>query len=210
MSEIIQRSPEWIAERLGKVTASRVADVIAKTKSGPSTSRQNYMAELVAERLTGVPTEKFTSPAMQWGTDTEAQARAAYAFYAEVDVKEVGFIEHPRIPMTGASPDGLVSHDGSTELKCPGTATHIGTLLGDPIPAKYITQMQWQMVCSERAWCDFVSYDPRLPGSMQIFVQRVPRNPEMISALEKEVVDFLAELEVKVRSLRERYERKAA
>lgn len=208
MSE--QGTPEWFAARLGKVTASRVADVIAKTKTGWGASRANYMAELIAERLTGVPAEKYTNGAMQWGTDTEPQARAAYSFYAETDVTEVGFIEHPRIPMTGASPDGLIGIDGLVECKCPNTATHLDTLLGGEIPAKYITQMQWQLACTERQWCDWVSYDPRLPGSMQLFVRRVHRDDTMIADLEKLVREFLAEIEAKVRALRERYEQKVA
>ena len=208
MSE--QRSPEWFAQRLGKVTASRVADVIAKTKTGWGASRANYMAELVAERLTGVQATQYSNAAMQWGTETEPSARDAYSFYADVDVVEVGFIEHPRIAMTGASPDGLVGDAGLVELKCPNTATHIETLLGDPIPAKYITQMQWQMACTGRQWCDWVSYDPRLPGSMHLFVQRVSKDNEAIAELETAVADFLAELEAKVCALRERYEQKAA
>ena len=207
MSE--QGSTEWLAERLGKVTASRVADVIAKTKSGWGASRTNYMAQLIAERLTGVLGDQFTNAAMKWGTDTEPQARAAYSFFAEVDVREVGFIGHPKIPLTGASPDGLVGSDGLVEFKCPNTATHIDTLLGAPIDAKYIVQMQWQMASTERKWCDWVSYDPRLPGSMRLFAQRVHRNDAMISELEKHVVQFLAEIELKVRALREQYERRA-
>ncbi len=208
MSE--QGSPEWLAERLGKATASRIADVIARTKTGWGASRANYMAELIAERLTGIPSERYVNAAMQWGKDTEPQARAAYAFYADVDVVEVGFVDHPTIPLTGASPDGLVGADGLVELKCPNTATHIDALLGAPIPAKYIAQMQWQMACCERAWCDWVSYDPRLPGAMQLFVQRVHRDAAMIAELEKLIPEFLAEVEIKVRALRDRYERKVA
>lgn len=210
MSDMVQGSPEWLAARLGKVTASRIADVVAKTKTGWGASRANYEAELIAERLTGISAEKFTNAAMQWGTETEPSARDAYSFYADADVTEVGFIAHPRIPMTGASPDGLVAIDGLVEFKCPNTATHLATLLGDPIDARYIKQMQWQMAVCERAWCDWVSFDPRVPSSMQLFVQRVQRDDAMIAELEKAVVDFLAEIEVKVRTLRERYERKAA
>lgn len=207
---MVQGSPEWFAARVGKVTASRVADVIAKTKTGWGASRANYMAELIAERMTGNPAESYTNAAMKWGTETEPEARAAYCFYADTDVAEVGFIDHPTIPMTGASPDGLIGTDGLVEIKCPNTATHIDTLLGSAIPAKYIVQMQWQMVCTDRKWCDWVSYDPRLPGSMQLFVQRVVRAAALIAELEKNVTEFLAEIEVKVRALRERYERKVA
>jgi putative phage-type endonuclease len=201
-----QGSAEWIAERLGKVTASRVADVVAKTKTGWGASRANYMAELIAERLTGVPTEQYTNAAMKWGIATEPEARAVYAFLADADVVEVGFVAHPTIDMTGASPDGLVGTDGLVEIKCPNTATHIDTLLGTPIPQKYMLQMQWQMACTRRAWCDWVSYDTRLPGSMRVFIQRVPPVDEVITSLEHDVEDFLAELSVKIANLRERYE----
>lgn len=208
--EIEQGSDAWIAARLGKVTASRVADVIAKTRNGWGASRANYMAELVAERLTGTRAEQYTNAAMQWGTEKEPEARTTYSFCADTDVVQVGFVDHPKIPMTGTSPDGLVGIDGLVEFKCPNTATHIDTLLGDPIDAKYISQMQWQMACTERQWCDWVSYDPRLPTSMRLFVRRVERDNTMIAELEKLIVEFLAETEVKVRALTERYIRIAA
>jgi putative phage-type endonuclease len=210
VSEQQQGSQEWIAARLGKVTASRVADVIAKTKTGWGASRANYMAELIAERLTGAPGDQFINAAMKWGIETEAEARAAYAFYVDVDVVEVGFIEHPKIPSTGASPDGQVGDDGLVEFKCPNTATHIDTLLGGPIAAKYIAQMQWQMACTNRRWCDWVSYDPRLPGSMRLFVQRLQRDEVMIAELEKLIAAFLAELDQKVSALSERFGQKEA
>lgn len=207
---IVQGSEDWFAARLGKVTASRVADVIAKTKTGYSASRANYMAELIAERLAGARTEGFTNAAMQWGTDKEPEARAAYAFMADVDVVEVGFVDHPVIAMTGASPDGLIGDDGMVEIKCPNTATHLDTLLGGAVPAKYVTQMQWQMACTGRAWCDFASYDPRLPPEMQLFVARVERDVSMIVDLETEVSAFLREIDAKVATLTERYLQAAA
>lgn len=206
---IVQGSPEWFAARCGKVTASRVADVIAKTKSGPSASRATYMGQLIAERLTQTVTPSFTNDAMRHGTETEPEARSAYVFRADVDVAEVGFIDHPAIVNTGASPDGLVGNDGMVEIKCPNTATHIETLLGQSVPAKYVTQMQWQMACAERAWCDFVSYDPRMPANMALFVQRVERDDTFIKATEAEVLAFLRELEEKVAALRTRYEPEA-
>ncbi|WAJ27581.1 lambda exonuclease family protein [Antarcticirhabdus aurantiaca] len=205
MSQIVQGSPEWHAVRTGKVTASRVADIIAKTKTGPAASRANYLGELVAERLTGVPAESFSSPAMRWGTETEPQARAAYCFYRDADVTEIGFVPHPVIPSTGASPDGLVGDDGLIEIKCPNTATHVETLLSGTIASKYVTQMQWQMACTGRAWCDFVSFDPRMPGEMQIFIQRVERDDAVIAELEEAVVSFLGELEAKLAALAERF-----
>ena len=210
MTEVVQGSPEWHVLRLGKVTASRVADVIAKTKTGWGTSRANYLAELIAERLTGEPAATFTNAAMQRGTDKEPDARAAYEFRTDVEVALVGFVDHPEILMTGASPDGLVGDEGLIELKCPNTATHIDTLLGEEIPAKYITQMQWQMACTGRQWCDFVSFDPRLPEAMRIFIRRIQRDAEKIASLEKEVSIFLRELDGKVAALQQRYEQKAA
>ena len=201
MNEVEQRSPEWFASRLGKVTASRVADVIAKTKSGYSASRDNYMAQLICERLTGQQGESFTNAAMTWGTETEPLARSAFEAYADVMVEEVGFVPHPSIEMSGASPDGLVGLFGMLEIKCPNTATHIDTLLSQTVPGKYITQMQWQMRCCERQWCEFVSFDPRLPQDLQLFVKRVEFDPEYVAMLEKEVIQFLAELDEKVNKL---------
>jgi len=201
-----QRTEEWFAARLGKVTASRVADVIAKTKTGYSASRDNYMAQLICERLTGQQGESFTNAAMQHGTDTEPLARSAYENARNLLVKEVGFINHPKIEMAGASPDGLVGEDGLVEIKCPNTATHIDTLLSGKVPTKYITQMQWQMLCCQRKWCDFVSFDNRLPEHLQLFVQEVEFDPEYCAMLEKEVSQFLAELDSKVAKLKEKYE----
>lgn len=203
---ILQGSPEWHQLRLGKVTASRVADVVAKTKSGYSASRANYAAQLIAERLTGKPGESFSNAAMQWGTDMEPEARRAYEFYRDTEVTEIAFVLHPTIGDSGASPDGLVDVDGLVEIKCPNTATHIETLVGLAAPSKYITQMQWQMACTGRKWCDFVSYDPRLPESMRFFCVRVMRDDELIASLEKEVVIFLNEVRGKVAELQRLYE----
>lgn len=203
---MIQQSEEWFSARLGKVTASRVVDVIAKTKSGFSASRANYMSELIVERLTGVKAEGFTNGAMQWGTEKEPEARMAYSFRADVDVSEIGFVDHPTIPMSGASPDGVISADGLIEIKCPATATHVETILGGSVPAKYITQMQWQLSCTGRQWCDFASYDPRLPESMRLFVKRVQRDDALIADLEKQVSAFLEELDAKLCALRSAYD----
>ena len=142
---------------------------------------------------------------MQWGTDMEPEARVAYEFRQNATVIETGFVLHPRIGMTGASPDGLIGDDGLIEIKCPSTATHIETLLGEQIAGKYVTQMMWQMACTDRQWCDFVSYDPRMPESSRLFAKRVPRDAEMIADLEKEVVIFLAETDAKIRALEQRY-----
>ena len=201
---IEQGTPEWFAQRLGKVTASRVADIIAKTKTGAAASRGNYMAQLVAERLTGQPAESFKSAAMQFGTETEPMARMAYETQIGMLVDEVAMIPHPTIEMSGASPDGLVGHDGLVEIKCPNTSTHIETLLDEKVPSKYVTQMMWQMACTGRSWCDFVSFDPRMPEDMQLFIKRVPRDNEMIASLEAEVVKFLGELDELLAKLLER------
>jgi putative phage-type endonuclease len=203
MNEVEQRSDAWFTARLGKVTASRVADVIAKTKSGYSASRDNYMAQLICERLTGQREEFFTSSAMQHGTDTEPLGRAAYESLKDVLVDEVGFVPHPSIIMAGASPDGLVGDDGLLEIKCPNTATHIETLLSQTVPGKYNTQMQFQMACTERSWCDFVSFDNRLPAELQMFVKRVPRDNMYIRLMEEEIVKFLNELDIKIAQLME-------
>ena len=196
-----QGTEEWFTIRIGKVTASRVADVIAKTKTGYSATRDNYMAQLVCERLTGQKGESFTNAAMQHGTDTEPLARAAYEALQDVLVDEVGFVPHPSIIMAGASPDGLVGEDGLLEIKCPNTATHIETLLSQSVPGKYNTQMQFQMACTGRQWCDFVSFDNRLPEELQLFVKRVPRDTVFIRLIEAEIIQFLAELDDKINKL---------
>jgi putative phage-type endonuclease len=208
--DCIQGTPEWSTARAGRVTASRIADLMAKTKTGWGAGRANYMAELVAERLTGTVAEGFTNAAMKHGTETEPQARAAYQFFADAEVAEVGFVLHPTFDDSGCSPDGLVGTDGMVEIKCPNTATHIETLLGASIPDKYIKQMQWQMKCCERSWCDFVSFDPRMPTRMQLFVQRVTRDDVMLADMERHVVEFLAEVLAKEGALKIRYGAKAA
>ena len=200
-----QRTEEWFTARLGKVTASRVADVIAKTKSGYSTSRANYMAELVCERLTGKKGDTYSNSAMVWGTNTEPMARATYEARTGDLVEEVGFVSHASIQHAGCSPDGFVGEDGLIEIKCPMTNQHIDTLLSNEAPSKYMPQMQWQMACTDRKWCDFVSFDPRLPENMQLFVKRVMRDQSTIIELEREVEKFLFELDQKVNRLKAQY-----
>jgi putative phage-type endonuclease len=203
-----QRTAEWFAARLGKVTASKIADMMARDRSGKGwgASRANYAAQLVAERLTGEMGETFQSAAMMHGTETEAEARHAYCFYRDAEVVEVGFIDHPTVPWSGASPDGLVGTDGLLELKCPNTATHIATLLGKAVPSKYVKQMMWQMACTGRKWNDFASYDPRLPETMRLIVIRLHRDDDMIAEIEAEVTRFLEEVEETVCALRAQYE----
>ncbi|MCG9021480.1 YqaJ viral recombinase family protein [Laribacter hongkongensis] len=201
-----QRTEEWFAARLGKVTASRVADVMTKTKSGYAASRQNYMAELICQRLTGTQEIRFSNAAMQRGTELEPHARARYIIETGEIVTEVGLIDHPTIAGFGASPDGLVGDTGLIEIKCPNTWTHIETIkTGKPKP-EYIKQMQTQMACTGRQWCDFVSYDDRLPDDMQYFCTRIERDDALIAEIETEVSAFLAELEAEIEYLK----RKAA
>jgi len=198
---VIQGSPEWFADRCGCVTASRISDIIAKTKTGPSASRVNYLAQLVAERLTGVVEPTFSSGARQWGTDAEPLARAAYEIRTGEMVDQVGFILHPEIAFAGASPDGLINADGLVEIKCPNTATHIEYLRAGKVVEKYKPQMAWQMASTGRAWCDFVSYDPRLPERMQLFVVRYARDDEYIKVVTDEVKKFLAEVDEAIKEL---------
>ena len=203
MDNIEQGSPEWFEIRLGKVTASRISDLMAKTKSGWGASRKNYEAQLIAERLTGQVEETFKSPAMERGNELEAEAVSAYEFFRNVECNEIGFVLHPKISEAGASPDRLIGESGLLEVKCPNTATHLDTLLGGSIKGNYIKQMQWQMACTGRKWCDFASYDPRMPEHLQLYVQRVHSDPELISSIESHVVDFLADVNAKVQQLNE-------
>lgn len=198
---IAQGSEEWHAQRRGKVTASKVADVIKRTKSGYSTARKNYAAQLLCERLTGKTAEGFTNAAMQWGVEKEPEARTAYEFMRDATVELVSFVDHPSIAMSGASPDGLVGEDGLVEIKCPNTATHLDALTSGEVDPDYITQMQWQMACTGRKWCDFVSFDPRLPPHLQLFIKRIDRDQKLIIELETEVSGFLRELTAQIARL---------
>lgn len=201
--QLEQGSEAWFAARCGKATASRISDVIARTKTGYGTSRKNYAAELVAERLTGQTADSYQSPAMKWGIDNEPYARAAYEFFRDAEVQEVGFVDHPEIEMSGASPDGLVGDDGLVEIKCPNTSTHIETLLNGKLADKYIVQVQWQIACTGRQWADFVSFDPRMPEDLRLFVKRIFRDDERIKELEAEVKQFLGEVDYTVHALKE-------
>lgn len=201
MSNVIQGTPEWFAQRLGRATASRIADIIAKTKSGYSTSRENYCVELALERITGQRQEFYSNDAMKHGTETEPLARAAYEAKTGFIVDEVAMVPHPRIDMSGASPDGCIDDDGLVEIKCPNSATHIRTMLSGKPDGKYITQMSWQLACTGRKWCDFVSFDPRFPLHLQLFVTRVQRNDVEIARLEQEVISFLGDVDHMVKQL---------
>lgn len=204
-ANLIQGSDEWLAVRIGRITASRMADLSAKTKSGWGASRANYAAELLCERLTGCAAQRFTNAAMVHGVEQEPFARQAYAERHGVDVYEVGFIAHPEIERAGASPDGYVGDGGLVEFKCPNTATHIDTLLRGVVPDRYVLQMQFQMACAGRDWCDFVSFDPRCPEHLRLFVKRVPRDGSLILTLEHETAAFDAEIEAQIVALSEQY-----
>ena len=198
----IQGSPEWHAERLGRATASRFADVMAKIKTGEAAGRRNYRAQLVCERLTGTPSESFTTAAMQFGTEQEPFARAAYeAQFGEL-VEQVGFIQHSDL-MAGCSPDGLLGDDGGLEIKVPNTATHIDTILNG-FPVEHTPQIQGAMWITGRKWWDFVSFDPRMPERLQLYAFRVMRDEKLISEIEAEVRRFLNEVDETVARLMEK------
>ncbi len=189
---IEQGTEEWKALRLGKVTASRVGDVMMK----PTTAGyQNYRSQLICERLTGKPTEFHVTPAMQHGTDTEPQARAMYTMTTGQMVQEVAFVDHPLISMAGASPDGLVGELGLVEIKCPQPTEHIRVLTGGAIKKAYREQMQWQMACTGREWCDFVSFCPDLPDDLALHIARIEADGEAIRGMEGAVRAFLADVD---------------
>lgn len=201
-----QRTEEWFIARNGNVTASRIADVCARTAKGWGAARKNYMHDLVVERLSGEHIQSGSGAARRWGQDIEPEAKIAYEFYRDATIVEVGFLPHPSIAETGASPDGLVGEDGLVEFKCPTVSVHLDTLDKEEIAQEYVLQMQWQMCCTGRQWCDFASYDPRFPEAMRLYVRRIPRDDILIRALEKDVTDFLTELRDTVHRLRLKYE----
>jgi putative phage-type endonuclease len=206
-----QGSEEWKQARCGRVTASRVHDIVAVTRSGGFTAgRKNYLADLVIERLTGAPAPSYQSAAMEYGIATEPEARFAYALDQGVEIEEVGFIPHPTIAMAGCSPDGLVGDRGLIEIKCPNTATMIEVLLGGKVDPAYASQAMFQMACTGRQWCDLVTYDKRLPPGMQMHIFRVMRDDNAIAKLEQDVTQFLIDLDATVDLLRKRYLQAAA
>lgn len=190
----VQGDITWFHERTGRVTASRVRDVMAKTKNGESAKRQTYKMELLAEIVTGRAAEHYVSPAMDWGLEQEPLARAMYEMVKEVEVERIGMVVHETINRFSASPDGLVGEDGLVEFKCPTTKTHLGYLLDGVVPAEYIPQMMAQMACTGRSWTDFCSYDSRLPEEFGLFVVRLNRDDAEITRMEAEVVKFIGEV----------------
>ena len=189
-----QRTDIWYEARLGKATASRFKDIMTTVKYGEAAAVRNYRAQLVAERLTGTKEDTWTSPAMQWGIDYEPLARLRYELTSNNEVLECGFFSHDTL-MAGASPDGLIGEDGLIEIKCPISATHIDTLKSQNVPKLYYWQVVGQMWITGREWCDFVSFDPRMPRNAQLFIKRVERNEDDIADLEEAVSNFLNEVD---------------
>jgi len=194
-----QRSAEWFAARIGKVTASKINDVMAKLKSGGEAAvRKNYRVQLAVERLTGQREESYINGAMQWGIDNEDSAREAYSFISGCEVEQIGFIDHPSISMAGCSPDGLIGCFGMVEIKCPNTATHVEWMLAGKVPPEHVNQMMFQMDCAGRSWCEFVSYDPRLPLDLQLFVKRLEMDIPQTMRIREEVELLLSEVSAMV------------
>ena len=197
-----QGSDEWKALRLGHVTASKVADIMAKGRSGEAVTRKKYKMQLVAERLTEMQQDSYSNAAMEWGVEQEPFARMAYEVQNGVFVDKTGFWLHPVHRWIGVSPDGLVGEDGLVEIKCPNSTTHLDYVYDNKAPAGYMKQMQCQLWVTGRKWCDFISYDPRVKHSKQLFVKRVHRNEELIAEMEAEVLAFLAEVEQTITTLK--------
>lgn len=198
-----QGTEAWFAMRLGKVTASRVADVMAKTKTGVSASRQNYLIELALQRVTGVFEQSFTTQAMQDGIDREAQARVLYEVTTGEFVDQAPFVDHPTIQGFGASPDGLVNSKGMCEIKCRGNAGHWEVIKTGEIPKKYWIQQQAQLACTGREWNDYVGYNPNFPEKSKLYIQRVYRDEAFIADMEAQIKQFLIEVEEEVKLMKE-------
>ena len=194
-AEMEQGSEAWAEARCGLVTASRCDAVIAVSKNGEAAVRRNYRSELISEILTGVPYPQYLSQEMKWGIAKEPEARVAYELAHDVLVETCGFILHPGVDRFGASPDGLVGDDGLIQIKCPNTATHLSWLMSGVIPVEHMPQMLAEMSCTQRAWVDFVSYDPRLPEHLQLFVRRFARDAKLIAVLEREVENFNTQID---------------
>ena len=202
-----QGTDEWKQIRLGKISASRMGDLLATTRTGTAASRAKYMAQLVCERMTGVLTEfKVTKP-MERGTELEPIARAAYEVETSQMIDQIAWVDHPKIEKAGCSPDGLVGEDGLVEIKCKETHNHFETILKDEIDSDHEKQMLWQMACTGRAWCDFVSFDPRMPDHLKLFIQRFNRDDLRIKEIEDQVRVFIAEIDQKVDDLNKLYKK---
>ena len=193
-----QGTEGWLRDRLGKVTASKLGDVLAK---GGGAARANYLAELVVGRLTGEPGESYENDAMKRGKELEPLARSLYELTRSVDVVETGFVDHPSIEMAGASPDGLVGDDGVVEIKCRNAAKHIAYWLTGKLSKDERCQMQWEMECTGRAWVDFVSFHPDFPDHLQLYVQRLERDEAFLAEARATVGVFQLEVAEAVEKL---------
>jgi putative phage-type endonuclease len=192
LAEAQQGTDEWLQARAGKITASRIKDMMA---GGKGVTRDKLKAQLAVERLTGLPVRgSVRSAAMQHGTDCEAEAKADYGFLRGLEVIDAGFVDHPSVSSAGASPDGYVGQDGLIEVKCPETHTHVGYWLDRKVPREYAYQCQWQLACTGRRWVDWVSYDPSLPPRLRLLCIRIERDEGMIALLESEAVKFNFEI----------------
>jgi putative phage-type endonuclease len=205
-SEAVEQGSEaWFALRCGKVTASRIVDVMAKPRVAGEGMRVNYMAQIILERFTGKPMKTYQNATMEEGNQWEPKARAAYAFMTSLTVEKVPFVDHPDIAMSGASPDGLVGKDGVLEIKSPYAATHFDTLVSGDVPVKYIKQIQWGLACTGRSWTDYVSYNDDMPENMRLFIKRVPRDSAMIGDIAAAVRSFQSEVDLRMSVLREKF-----
>lgn len=198
---IEQGTQEWKDIRLGRITASRMSDVMTNGRSGGiSKTSESYMVELISEKLTGKQKDFFENDAMKWGTATEPEAREVYSVRnGFVDVEEVAFIVHDEF--IGVSPDGLVGDCGLLEIKAPTTQTQIKRALSKDYSSDYKAQIQAQLWVSGREWCDFVSYDPRINVSASFLQQRVFRDEEYIQEMKSKCDEFVTEMNNRMKLL---------
>ena len=202
---MLQGTLEWRQARCGSIGASDAPRVVRRTKSGYSADRDSLMASKVLERLTDTPVEIFKTAAMAQGTEREPEARILYELVKGVEVEQVGIVPHPSIKGSHASPDGLVTETGLVEIKCPQPAAHMDTLMGETISEAHVVQMHWQMACTGSQWCDYVSFNPDFPPAMQVWIRRVYRDAKFIAELEREIIQFIREVDQRVDKLSRRY-----
>lgn len=204
---IPQSDPSWVVARVGKLTASRMAEAMAMVKDGPKlkdgtqkmkpgADRANLLRDLLAERLVGSAKDHYVTPAMQWGLDYEAEAVMAYEAHTGNLAAPGGFVEHPTIEFFGATPDRFLGQDGLMEVKCPTTATFVKWATEGVVPEEYRPQMAAQILCTRRRWVEFVAYDPRLPPQFRLFVRRFEPTPQYLAQVEQAAVDFLRDLDL--------------
>lgn len=194
-----QHTAEWWNARCGKVTASRIGDIMARTQKGAYTAaRGHYLKEKVAERITGKNRERRRVASLDHRLELEPDARAAYEFYTDSKVELVGFIDHPTIPNAGASPDGLVVPRGGMEIKCCDAEMHIEIISAGAIDPNYLYQCHFNIDCAEADWWDFTAFNPEMPEELKLYVKRIERDDIMIANVQKEVIEFNAEVDAKV------------